>query len=58
MTVEGIKTVDVVYHIAQNIKLEMPIINAIYAVLFENVKPSKIIFQLMFRRLKYENPQA
>ncbi|MFA5225111.1 MAG: NAD(P)H-dependent glycerol-3-phosphate dehydrogenase [Bacilli bacterium] len=58
MTVEGIKTVEVVYHIAQNIKLEMPIINAIYAVLFENVKPSKIIFQLMFRPLKDENPQA
>ena len=57
MTVEGIKTVEVVYHVAKKIKLEMPIINAIYAVLFENVKPSKIIFQLMFRPLKDENPQ-
>lgn len=53
-TVEGIRTTKVIYEIAKANKMELPIIDAIYHVLYENGKPSEIAKRLMVRPLKEE----
>lgn len=50
-TVEGINTANAVYHHAKELNVDMPIVNQIYRVLFENAKPSVCIEELMNRKL-------
>lgn len=57
-TVEGIRTCKVIYEdLKENYypDLEMPIVDAIYAVLYRGVKPSDAIQVLMLRELKQEH---
>lgn len=54
-TVEGIRTTKVIHEMALKDHIEMPIITAIYRVLYENEKPSKLIKELMVRPLKKES---
>lgn len=53
-TVEGIRTTKVIYEQAQKLKIEVPIINAIYEILFNSKKPSEVVNKVMLRPLKEE----
>ncbi len=53
-TTEGIKTVETVYFIAQEHHIYMPIVEAIYQVLYQQAKPKEVIISLMVRPLKKE----
>lgn len=50
-TVEGINTVKAVYSMTKDIDVEMPIVNQLYSVLYQNAKPSECIDELMNRKL-------
>lgn len=53
-TVEGIRTIKVVYHIAQEKGIELPIIEALYRIVYEGKKPSEEVTVLMTRPIKAE----
>lgn len=54
MVAEGVYTLKAVYEILKKEKIEMPIVKALYKVLYENLKPKKAIEELMLRELKEE----
>lgn len=54
-TVEGVRTARVIHELALQTNLSLPIVEAIYRVLFENAKPSDAISSLMKRPLKEED---
>lgn len=53
-TVEGIKTAKVVYEVAKENGIPMPITEEVYKVLYEGKKPSTAVISLMSRSLKAE----
>ncbi len=53
-TVEGIYTTKYVHEVAKAKGISMPITEAVYQVLFENMTPSKAVESLMIRELKKE----
>lgn len=53
-TVEGIRTAKILYELAKEKKVDTPIINAVYSVLYENKKPTDVVVKLMTRELKKE----
>ena len=53
-TVEGVRTTKVIHEIAMKRKISLPIIEAIYNVLYLDSKPSEVISRLMSRPLKEE----
>ncbi|MCF0116619.1 MAG: NAD(P)-dependent glycerol-3-phosphate dehydrogenase [Bacilli bacterium] len=53
-TTEGIRTARVVYELAKNKKIYMPIIDSVYRVLYEGAKPSVLVKELMMKPLKGE----
>ncbi len=54
MTVEGIRTSKVIHDMALLNKIDMPVVEGIYQILYEGKKPSNIIKQVMNRPLKNE----
>lgn len=54
MVAEGVRTAKSVYNLSRKLGVEMPICQAIYRVLCENLPPDKALAQLMSRDLKYE----
>ena len=54
MTIESIDNIDVAYELAQKYNIEMPIVNAVYNVLYNNLKPQEAVKQLMTREKKAE----
>ncbi|MCL2282807.1 MAG: NAD(P)-dependent glycerol-3-phosphate dehydrogenase [Fibromonadales bacterium] len=54
MVAEGVPTARSTYKLAQETKIEMPIVNAVYETLFNNKKPREAIEELMARELKAE----
>lgn len=54
-TVEGFYVVKVIYEIAKSNNIDMPIIFALYKILYENKKPSDIVKETMLRPLKIES---
>lgn len=58
MVVEGITATEVAHDVAEKIGVDMPITNAIYAVLHENVDPKDAIVGLMMREKKHEVEQV
>ena len=54
MTIESVDNIDVAYSLAKKYNVEMPIVNAVYDVLYNNLDPKKAVDQLMTRTLKYE----
>jgi glycerol-3-phosphate dehydrogenase (NAD(P)+) len=54
-TVEGLKATEVIYEIARSNNLSLPIVEALYSVLYRNAKPSSVIKQLMIRPLRSED---
>ena len=53
-TVEGIRTIKVIYEQAKKHEIDVPIINALYEVLYNNKVPSAIVEKVMLRPLKEE----
>lgn len=54
-TVEGVHSCLSIYRDSRALKLEMPIVSAIYAVLYEGKEPSEALSSIMSRPLKKEN---
>ena len=55
MTVEGAASAKTVYALAQKYKVEMPIVEAVYKLLYENMPPEEVMKELMKRSTKLEN---
>lgn len=53
-TVEGINTLDVIFNLAEDENIELPIINEVYKVVFEQKSPLASMTSLMGRVLKSE----
>lgn len=54
MTIESIDNIEVAYKLAKLHNIEVPIINTVYAVLYENLNPREAVKMLMTRDLKEE----
>ncbi len=54
MVAEGVKTAKSVYNLARKLEVEMPICQAMYAILYEGLAPEKAVYRLMTRDLKQE----
>ncbi len=54
MVAEGVPTVKAVYENAKKLNIELPIINAIYEVVYNGTSPKQAIVELMTRNLKEE----
>ena len=53
-TVEGVSFAKIAHELAKKFRLKLPIIEAVYAVLYEKKRPSELIKSLMNRPLKVE----
>jgi glycerol-3-phosphate dehydrogenase (NAD(P)+) len=54
MVAEGVKTAHSVYNLARRMNVEMPICEAVYQILHEEISPQEAVYQLMTRDLKNE----
>lgn len=54
-TVEGIRTTKIIHEVAKKEGIKVPIIDAIYSVIYEDQEPAKVIKLLMNRPLKSED---
>jgi len=54
MIAEGVKTTKSVFHWAERNKVEMPITEAVYKILFQDVEPKDALYELMTRNPKEE----
>ena len=54
MTIESIDNIEVAYKLSKKLGIEMPIVNAVYAVLYEGLDPREAVNTLMTRTLKEE----
>lgn len=54
MTIESIDNIEVAYKLAQKYNIEMPIVNTVYNVLYNGLKPKEAITMLMTREKKCE----
>ena len=54
MTIESIDNIELAYQLAKKYNIEMPIVNTVYDVLYNNLKPSEAVTQLMTREKKCE----
>jgi glycerol-3-phosphate dehydrogenase (NAD(P)+) len=54
MVAEGVKTSRAVYFLARRLGVEMPIVSAVYKILYEDLTPREAIKKLMARELKDE----
>ncbi len=54
MTIESVDNIDVAYKLAQKYNVEMPIVNAVYDVLYNGLDPKTAVENLMTRSLKEE----
>ena len=54
MVAEGVRTTKAVYHMAKRLGIEMPITEAVYAILFGRKQPADAVRELMTRSAKQE----
>lgn len=54
MVAEGVKTARSVYHLAKKLKVDMPICEQVYSVLYQDKDPRQAVQELMQRDLKHE----
>ena len=52
MTIESVDNIDVAYSLSKKYNVEMPIVNAVYNVLYNGLDPKEAVNQLMTRELK------
>lgn len=55
MTIEAIDNIDIAYELARKYNVEMPIVNSIYDILYNNLEPRDAVMQLMTRDGKKED---
>jgi glycerol-3-phosphate dehydrogenase (NAD(P)+) len=55
--VEGVKADKAVHEVAEQLGIEMPIVNQVYRILYEGVEPREAVEALMSRELKPESEQ-
>ena len=55
MTIESIDNIRTAYKLSQKYEVEMPIVNAVYKVLFEGLDAKQAILDLMTRNPKFED---
>lgn len=55
MVVEGITSTQIVYHLAKDLGVEMPIVNKMFEVIYLQKNPKEAIRELMTRKQKNEN---
>lgn len=54
MTIESIENIEVAHQLAQKYKIEMPIVDAVYDVLYNKLDPKEAVKKLMTREKKFE----
>ena len=54
MTIESIDNIEVAYELSKIHNVEMPIVNAVYDVLYNGLEPKKAVLMLMTRDKKSE----
>ena len=54
MTIESIDNIEVAYKLAQKYKVDMPIVETTYDILYNNLNPKQAVNNLMLRELKSE----
>ena len=55
MTIESLDNIEVAYQLAKKYNVEMPIVNAVYDVLYNNLPPREAVTMLMTREAKSED---
>ncbi|MBN2788690.1 MAG: NAD(P)-dependent glycerol-3-phosphate dehydrogenase [Candidatus Delongbacteria bacterium] len=55
MVAEGVETTRIVYKLANDKNIEMPIVNSVFKILFEGLEPKKGLSELMTRENKKED---
>ena len=55
MTIESIDNIEIAKKLSEKYNVEMPIVNAVYDVLYNNLNPKDAAVRLMTRELKFEN---
>ena len=54
MVVEGVNASQIIYKLSKKNEINMPIVNEVYSILFEDKNPKKAINELMKRKLTIE----
>ena len=54
MVIEGVDNIEVAYELAQKYDVDMPIVNAVYDMLYNNLSPKEGVIRLMTRDKKSE----
>lgn len=54
MTIEGIDNVEIAYELSKKYQVEMPIVESVYDILYNNLKPMDAVIKLMTREAKSE----
>lgn len=54
MTIEGIDNVEIAYELSKKYQVEMPIVESVYDILYNNLRPSDAVIKLMKREAKSE----
>ena len=55
MVIESIDNIDVAYQLGKINNIEMPIVEAVYGILYKGLKPEDAVSMLMNRAKKSEN---
>ncbi|MGN1311220.1 MAG: NAD(P)H-dependent glycerol-3-phosphate dehydrogenase [Clostridia bacterium] len=55
MVIESIDNIKIAYELSKKYNVEMPIVNSVYKVLFENSDPKEEVIKLMNREAKFED---
>ena len=55
MTIESIDNIEVAHELGKLHNIEMPIVEAVYGILYEGLKPEEAVNMLMNRARKNEN---
>ena len=54
MVIESIDNIEVAYELCKKHSIDMPIVNTVYQVIYENLKPQEAVKKLMTRDKKSE----
>ncbi|MEF9933706.1 MAG: NAD(P)H-dependent glycerol-3-phosphate dehydrogenase [Clostridium sp.] len=57
MVVEGISATEATYHLSRKLNVHMPIVEALYSVLFEGKNPKEAVNELMIRNKTHETEE-
>ena len=54
MTIESIENIEVAYKLGKQYNVDMPIVNTVYDVIYNNLNPREAVTKLMMRDKKFE----